>query len=260
MKKNNHFTSPILTSPSHLFIKVLFFFSFSLFYLQSEAQGQKQEEAQLKAPDDINSEITKNIEEKNQKENQWEFCEEKKGVKVFTKKYHDSPVVGLKGEMLMQAPLEKILWLLLDNEHRKEWVDRLKESQTLESISPFEYYVFQEFHLPWPFSNRDFVYHGKVQRLKDNGVVKLNLSSADHPKAPPTKGVRAKLIHSSYTLTPMGQDQTKVELEILSDPMGKIPSWLINLIQRSWPVTTLTNISEEVKKSYVQLAELPSNP
>jgi hypothetical protein len=126
----------------------------------------------------------------------------------------------------------------------------------LEQVGPFEYVIYQEFHLPWPMKNRDFVYRGKAIRENDGRVV-LTLRSEEHKDAPKTAGVRAELKESRYIITPIGKFKSKLEVEILSDPKGGIPVWLVNLIQKSWPEKTLGAIKAQVEKPFVTESALP---
>jgi hypothetical protein len=186
----------------------------------------------------------------------WEQIDEGDGVRVFRKEMPNSDLVAFRGEALLDSPIEKLLWVLGDNEHRTDWVDRLEKSVLLERISPYEYVVYQQFDLPFPISDRDYVYRGKAVR-GNAGKVVLHMQSIEHPKAPKTVGVRANLIRSKYELIPKGKQQTIVIVEIHTDPKGLIPTWLVNAIQKGWPRKTLVALGKQVKNSYVKSAPLP---
>jgi hypothetical protein len=189
---------------------------------------------------------------------QWEEINDEDGIKVFRKEVPGSDIVAFRGETVIDAPIQKVVWILADNEHRTEWVDRLYISTTLEKSSPYDYVLYQAFKLPVIISNRDYVYRGKLDMDADSGVVTLHMSSTEHPKAPETVGVRANLINSRYTLTPIeGGKMTWIEVEIHTDPKGLIPTWLVNLIQKSWPFKTLSGIRAQVEKPHVQEYVLP---
>jgi hypothetical protein len=182
----------------------------------------------------------------------WEKIDEADGVKVFSKELPNSPLVAFRGEALIPAPLEKLLWVLADNQHRTDWVDRLEKSVVLEKVSDYEFVLYQHFGLPFPISDRDYVYRGRAVRGKDGAVILL-MQSESHSKAPKeSAGVRANLIRSKYVLIPQGKDSTKVVVEIHTDPRGMIPTWLVNLIQESWPMKTLTALRAQVTKPYVK--------
>lgn len=187
---------------------------------------------------------------------EWKQVSDSNGITVSKTKIAGSKIVGFRGETSIYASAEKIMHVLVDNDHRVDWVDRLKTSTVLETVGPYEYVLYQEFKLPWPLKNRDFVYRGKATRMKDGRVV-LDLRSELHSKAPKTVGVRAELINSKYTITPIGKFKSKLEVEIFSDPKGAIPKWLVNLIQKKWPQKTLMAIKSQVEKTYVKEHPLP---
>jgi START domain len=186
----------------------------------------------------------------------WQFLEDKNGISVYQTKIEGTKLVGSRGEAIINAPLNRILFVLSDIDRSFEWVDGLKTSKVLEQNGLLETVVYQEFNLPWPISNRDFVFRGTARKEADGRVV-IEIKSEDHPLAPKTTGVRGELIESRYTLTPMGDSQTKLEVEVLCDPKGMIPTWLVNLIQKSWPQKTLTALMRQLEKPYVVNTVLP---
>lgn len=186
----------------------------------------------------------------------WEQIDEGDGIRVYKKDIPNSDLVAFRGDSLIDAPIEKVLWVLGDNTYRTEWVDRLKHSRILEQKGPYDYVVYQHFGLPFPASDRDYVYRGKAVKTGPGKVV-LHLESVEHPKAPETVGVRAQLVKSRYELIAKGKNQTIVIVEIQTDPKGWIPSWVVNLIQKSWPRKTLTALRKQVKKPYVKSIPLP---
>ena len=46
---------------------------------------------------------------------------------------------------------------------------------------------------------------------------------------------------------------TKVEVEVVTDPKGMIPSWIINLVQKSWPVKSIRNLVERASKEDIKI-------
>jgi hypothetical protein len=189
---------------------------------------------------------------------EWNFVKEEQAVKVYKRDVEDSALKAMRGETVINAPIDKLLWVLFDNEHRTEWVDRLVESKILTRKNSHEYIVYQRFHLSSLMSDRDYVYHGRAHQLSTDGAVRLSIQSVTHPQAPETVGIRAELIHTHYTLTPLGDGRTRVEVEVLTDPKGWLPAWLVNLIQQNWPVKTLDGLRVQVAKPFVGSLPLPA--
>ena len=109
----------------------------------------------------------------------WMPLGESNGISVYKTEVPGTKVVGFRGETMVYASAEKVMHVLLDNDHRKDWVDRLSVSKVLEQKNPFEYVIYQEFNLPWPMKNRDFVYRGKAVR-DEQGRVILTLKSEEN--------------------------------------------------------------------------------
>ena len=191
--------------------------------------------------------------------NGWEKVTKKRGITIYKKNVSNANVVAFKGVVEIDATPGKILFVLRDNGRRKEWVDRLLQSRILETTSNGDQVLYQEYKAPWPAENRDLVFLSKLRFQKSTGVYILEQKSVNHPKAPKTIGVRAQIIKSSYTITPIKNGNTRLEVEILSDPKGDIPKWLVNAIQRSWPIKTLSSIKKQVKKSFVKEIKISSN-
>ena len=182
----------------------------------------------------------------------WVEVETKNNVTVFKGTVEDSKLVAFKGETVYDEPMGRVLWVLLDNDHRTEWVGRLVNNHVVVQTNEFDYVIYQEFDLPALFASRDYVYRGQATRDEATGVVTLAMQSVEHAEAPATVGIRAELINSRYLLTPIdGGAKTKVEVEILTDPGGWMPVWLVNMIQADWPEETLNGIRGQFAKAHM---------
>ncbi|MBT7611162.1 MAG: hypothetical protein HN576_15480 [Bacteriovoracaceae bacterium] len=182
----------------------------------------------------------------------WEKFNKEDGITVWRAEMPGTPIIAFKGKVLIDASIRKVLWVLADKAHRRDWVDRLDINEELEIISPTKRVIYQSFKMPFLISNRDMVYQIELTKNRKNGNYFLKLQSINHKKSPKTIGVRAQLINSQYKLVPKGKHQTEVTVEILSDPKGMLPAWLVNLVQKSWPVKTLRGLRNQVKKDFVK--------
>lgn len=185
----------------------------------------------------------------------WQKVAEENGIKSFKKPVPGSKIVGFKGETIIDASIPRLLWVLTDNKYRTEWVHRLKSSRVLKRKSIYEAVIYQVFGLPFPISNRDYVYRARVFRRGESAVV--NIKSEFSPQAPSPAGVRAHLSHCEYLLEPRGPNKTFVKVEVHTDPRGWLPSWLVNMIQKKWPIQTLSGIKRMVNKPYARDVPMP---
>lgn len=185
----------------------------------------------------------------------WEEIDHAHGIKVYKKDEPGTKLHAFRGVGIVDAPMEKVIWVLGDNTHRTEWVDRLKKSVILEKKNEYDFVLYQHFGSPAVISDRDFVYRAQAYSRKDGAAV-LDIHSITHPKAPATVGVRGELKYSSYVLTRVG-DKTLVDVSVSLDPKGSLPGWIVNLVQKSWPMNTLKALREHVKKPFVGTLSAP---
>jgi hypothetical protein len=173
----------------------------------------------------------------------WKKISAQDGVTTYEERKAEKDVVAFRGEIIMPTTIEKIATVLRDEKIRKQWVDALVETKTIEQISPLEQVEYNHTSVPWPFHDRDFVYHAKikVERGTPRSLL-IMMNSVETPQMPEQKGlVRGEVIHSFYYMKdiPGPEPQTRVMIEMALDPKGGIPMWLVNLTQRRWPFNTL---------------------
>ena len=186
----------------------------------------------------------------------WVKINEEDGVVVFEKDVKGSSLVAFKGVTTFDEPMEKILWVLKDDANKKDWIEMYLKGYTLEKRGPFERVIYQAVDSPWPVNDRDMVYVSKAYR-KGVNEIQISMESIDHPDSPPTVGVRMLLNFSNYNFKKLENGKTQVTLEIHSDPKGWIPKWIVNMVQRTYPIKLFKALKKQLKKSFVGKSPLP---
>ena len=173
-------------------------------------------------------------------EMRWEKLHEKDGIVVSRSTVAGARVVAFKGEGRVDAPLLKVAHVVIDPARGTEWVDSLTESRKVRTTGPFEFVEYDRFAMPLFVKDRDLVTRVTMEPDPRARRVVIRFVSIEDPDVPPTpKCVRANLVHSMFELEQVGPGATVVKAEILCDPRGSLPKWLVNYFQKSWPVTTL---------------------
>lgn len=186
----------------------------------------------------------------------WVFIKERDGIRVYKKSVDGTPFGAFKGEGDIEAPIQKVASVIFDNSRAPEWVDNLKESRVLHWNSEDEYVQYNYINTPFVIKDRDFVSKvkiniepgGKKMTFVSNGVV--------DPMMPEREAVRGQVIRSVYTLESKDNDtKTHVIGEILADPKGSVPSWIVNLFQVDWPINSLKAMRKQVKRPDIAVHE-----
>ena len=152
----------------------------------------------------------------------------------------------------MPISIERIAYVLDDTESKKEWVSRLKEETRLEeNSSSYRSIAYQHYNLSWPVSDRDYVIDSKWTVMKDIKLPTaiLSIKSIIRDDVPEIEGrVRGQLDRLVYKLEKLKSNQTRVTVEIMVNPKGLLPNFMINLIQKEWPITTLRQLNAQALK------------
>ena len=171
---------------------------------------------------------------------------------VEKKNSPEDEVNTYRGTTTMPMSIERIAYVLDDTESKTEWVSRLKQENRLEG-NPFSYrsIAYQHYNLSWPVSDRDYVIESKWSVMKDKKLptVILSIKSIVRNSVPEIEGrVRGQLYRLVYKLEKLESNQTRVSVEIMVNPKGLLPNFMINLIQKEWPITTLRQLNAQALK------------
>lgn len=187
----------------------------------------------------------------------WEQFDEEDGVRMFRRDVPGSSIVALRGEGFVEAPITRVASVLIDRQRSPEWIDRLVKTKVLREISETELVCWNHIKTPSPLKDRDFVYKTVLTTDPAKKQVRFSYRSVTDSLAPEYDAyVRGDFQGGKFELTMAertNQDGTKtpgtlVVAEVIVDPRGSVPSFIVNMVQKSWPHKTLTALRKQVKK------------
>jgi hypothetical protein len=179
----------------------------------------------------------------------WEKFDEEEGIAVFRREVPGSPIIALRGEGVVDAPILRVASILVDTSRSKEWIDRLAEVKVVRKLSENEYVHWTHINTPIVLKDRDFVYAIKLELDPPNKKVMLNYHSVYDSGAPKTDYIRGEFKYGTFTLTSIeGGKKTRVLAEVLADPKGSVAKWIVNLFQKSWAYKTIASLRRQAAK------------
>lgn len=166
---------------------------------------------------------------------EWEKTLEKDGITVYKKDSRESDIQSLKAQGIVRASVEQITTLLRDVDNSTKWVPNLLTRKVVENISDTEAILYDVTDMPWPITDRDTVVHHKLFLAENKLSLILKFESASNRlREKSDDHVRAKIQTGYLKFVPQGE-HSLVEMFILVDPKGSIPSWAVNIVQVSMP-------------------------
>ncbi len=177
----------------------------------------------------------------------WAYVGETDGIKTYRAKIENSNLFAFQGMGIINASAENIMTALRDVEGSVEWSPMLSEKFTLEEKSDLLAYTYQMHDLPWPVSNRHLILKNKLWLSKKDKALIVIMHSVDR-KYPKADGIEMHMGFGLVLMRPINKNQVYMEVKIHLDPMGIIPDWLVNIIQKEWPHTFLKSLEKRANE------------
>ena len=189
-------------------------------------------------------------------DNGWELKKFDHGISVYTKTSTTSGLKELRAITQVKASLSSIITLLNDWESYPQWVYRCEVSKTLKKITDTEFVHYQTITTPWPVDYRDFVVYVKLSQDDKTKIVIQKSTSLPDYIVKVDNYVRITQFKASWTLTPVPNGYVNVEYQLLVDPGGNVPVWLVNMAVVEGPYETLLHLKQWVTKEKYQKSKL----
>jgi hypothetical protein len=187
----------------------------------------------------------------------WEQFDEEDGIRMFRRDVPGSSIVALRGEAFVAAPIARVASVLIDRKRSVEWIDRLVKTKVIRELSETEAINWNHIKTPTPLKDRDFVFKTTLSTDPAKKKVVFNYFSVQDSLAPEYDAyVRGSFQSGKFELTMAerkNRDGSKtrgtiVVAEVVVDPRGSVPTFIVNMVQKSWPHKTLTALRKQVAK------------
>ena len=156
-------------------------------------------------------------------------------------------VMPFKAEGEIKHSISKIVSALKDYQNKHQWSPKLKSVKMHDEKEQKETYIFSEYYkTPWPASDREFLLKGHIKNIKP-GLVSFEASSVDIPNLMNNDHVQAQVHKLNVLLEKVSENVTRITFEFYGDLGGWIPTWLMNVIQKKWPLRFIQGLNSYIK-------------
>ncbi len=187
-------------------------------------------------------------------QNHWTKLFSKNGITVYSQKAPDSDVLALKASGILNAPVGQIMEVLRKVEISKEWMPHIDNKFSVKGFSDLEAITYSVNTLPWPFANRTLLLHNKLGIDRENKYLVIDIHSVNsETNSIKEDHVRAIMYCGRTIMRPAGIGKTEIELILFVDPRGHIPTWLVNMAQKSMPYNFLKALEEKASRTSYEL-------
>jgi len=195
--------------------------------------------------------------QKTSTKSEWELKKFENGISVYTRATESSAYKELKVVFQIKTSLSSVIAILNDVDAYPQWVYRCGTSKVLKKDSDEHLIRYQTIVAPWPVDNRDVVVEvntyqdakTKIVYQKVNGLPDYFAAKKDH--------VRIREFRAVWTVKPLKNGIVEVEYELLVNPAGAIPAWVVNMAMTDGPYETSLKMKERLLFEKYQKATFP---
>ncbi len=178
----------------------------------------------------------------------WKLSKEKDGIKVYQSEVAHSNYKSIKVECTLEGSFDKLIAVLNDVNHQKDWVYSNKTSYIIKRVSPYELVYYAETSLPWPMSNRDAVVHLKMNKDSLNGS--LHITAVGVPGYVPEKSGKVRVPRTSISWNVSMPTAKTINIIYIfeAEPGGSLPAWLTNMFADKGPYESFKKLAQILKR------------
>lgn len=187
----------------------------------------------------------------------WQLKKFENGITIYTRATETSKYKELKAIFQIKSSLSSIIALLNDVETYPQWVYRCETSKVLKKKSEQNLIRYQTIVAPWPVDNRDVVVEVHTYQDPKTKIVYQKVTPLPD-YSPQLKGhVRIREFRATWTLKPLKNGIVEVEYELLVNPAGAIPAWIVNMALVDGPYETSMRMKERILYEKYQKTNYP---
>ncbi|MCB0807122.1 MAG: START domain-containing protein [Bacteroidales bacterium] len=185
-------------------------------------------------------------------QDEWELRKDKNGIRVYSRSSDIIPFDELKAETILAFSPETLLNVMLDIKNYPEWVSDVESARLLSREGDTAQTYYSVIGVPFPFEDRDVVYYNTFQFDENFNSLVITIEAVNDVMNEQDDYVRMSFGKGKWTAKKTDEGHSSVSLQMLADPGGNIPAWLVNKFIVDSPFNTLSNLKEFGKKEQYQ--------
>ncbi|MCP5208021.1 MAG: hypothetical protein H7A01_12505 [Hahellaceae bacterium] len=185
----------------------------------------------------------------------WEQVNSMDNISVFVASDKKTGFKVCKVETLTTASVDALVALNTDYKNLVNWMDTAVDISQISTKSRSDYINYFKWASPWPVKDRDSVTRSVLTKRTDGSVL-LKFDSIENIVEESGDYERMNLIDGLWEFVPNENGSTKVVYQIMVDPGGNVPIWLVNMKVTEIPLRTVQKMHEQLKSENYRNAKI----
>jgi len=182
----------------------------------------------------------------------WKKIGESEGIAGYARQTARSSVDEIKAVGIVNAPIAVVEAVIRDISVMPQYIFLCNEAALINTpdmkSSGDIIYFYSLTDLPYPVSDRDSVTKAFWSVDKATGTIYCHAENVKTAYKQNNNVLRMPLSVIDCTLVPKGPDKTEVTYQVLADPGGELPSFIVNMLTNDYGIKTIAGLRRMVKK------------
>jgi hypothetical protein len=182
----------------------------------------------------------------------WKKIGESEGIAGYARQTARSSVDEIKAVGIVNAPIAVVEAVIRDISVMPQYIFLCNEAALINTpdmkSSGDIIYFYSLTDLPFPVSDRDSVTKAFWSVDKATGTIYCHAENVKTAYKQDKNIVRMPLSVIDCTLVSKGADKTEVTYQVLADPGGELPSFIVNMLTNDYGIKTIAGLRQMVKK------------
>ncbi len=180
---------------------------------------------------------------------QWELEFDRDGIRVYTQIEGESPFKQIKVTTTINAPVEKVMEILLAFGEYNQWMNQVQESYLVNQADS-SYYVFILEDAAWPVQDRYQV--SKLNVRQSVSKSKVQLKTVPNFIEKRKDAIQIKQFEGYWELEDRADHQCSLEYVLIQNPGGYVPAWLANFQAVDSPFQSIYKLRELAENARIR--------
>ena len=180
---------------------------------------------------------------------QWELEFDRDGIRVYTQIEGESPFKQIKVTTTINAPVEKVMEILLAFGEYNQWMNQVQESYLVNQADS-SYYVFILEDAAWPVQDRYQV--SKLNVRQSVSKSKVQFKTVPNFIEKRKDAIQIKQFEGYWELEDRADHQGSLEYVLIQNPGGYVPAWLANFQAVDSPFQSIYKLRELAENARIR--------
>lgn len=180
----------------------------------------------------------------------WEKIKDDDGIIIYEGDIKSDGAVPLKGHVVINHPMEKVVAVMADTEGKKDWLPAAQKIKILEQQNPYiktEYYLVE---MPFVVSDRTATLRSEAYVSDDLTEIIVNVKSSQLYPEENSNYIRAQMDYGQVRLRSIEEGKKTIVSGIFyTNPKGYLPNWIVKRFTRNFVYQSLQMLRNKVGRN-----------